>query len=80
MKKKILGAMSVVLATSMLAASLTGCGTQVKATNLEIAGEETIIVTDDESYEDTPVNTENEITETDEESISAVETDGEIVF
>ena len=68
------------LATSMLAASLTGCGTQVKATNLEIAGEETIIVTDDESYEDTTVNTENEITETDEESISAVETDGEIVF
>ena len=80
MKKKILGAMSVVLATSMLAASLTGCGKQVKATDQEVAGEETIIVTDDESYEDTTVNTENEITETYEDNTSAVETDGEIVF
>lgn len=64
MKKKILGAMSVVLVTSMLAASLTGCGTRAKATDQEIAGEETIIVTDDESSEDVTIETDDDITET----------------
>lgn len=63
MKKKILGIMAVILTASMLAASLTGCGTQVKATEQEVTGEETIIVTDDESSEDATVSTK-EITET----------------
>ncbi len=76
MKRKIVG----ILLTGMIIVSLVGCGKQVKATDQEVAGEETIIVTDDESYEDTTVNTENEITETYEDNTSAVETDGEIVF
>lgn len=53
MKKKILGAMSVVLVTSMLAASLTGCGTKAKATDQEVVmDEEPIIVTDEEDSEE----------------------------
>lgn len=66
MKKKFLGVISVTLVTSMLAASLSGCGTQAKATDQEIAGEETIIVTDDDFSEDVAGSTEDEITETEE--------------
>lgn len=82
MKKKILGTMSVVLVTSMLAASLTGCGTRAKATDQEVAGEETIIVTGDESSETVSVDTEDEITETEEVIVgedAGIE-DGDIVF
>lgn len=67
MKKKFLSIMSFAVVSSMMAISLTGCGTEAKATNQEvIMEEETIIVTDDESSEDATVNTEDEITVTEE--------------
>lgn len=80
MKKKIIGAMSVVLVTSMLAASLTGCGTRVEATDQEIAGEETIIVTDDESSEDAIVDAEDNVDETEEVVVDDVNTDVEAAY
>lgn len=66
MKKKILGIMAVTLTTSMLAVSLTGCGTAARATDQEIVGEETIIVTNDDTSEEATVSAEDEITETEE--------------
>lgn len=80
MRKKILRVMSVVLVTSMLAATLTGCGTRAKATDQEVAGEETIIVTDDESSEEVFVDAEDEITETEEVIADEREADGDILF
>ena len=80
MKKKIIGAMSVVLVTSMLAATLTGCGTRVEATNQEIAGEETIIVMDDESSEDAIVDAEDNVDETEEVVVDDVDADVEAAY
>ncbi len=66
MKKKFLSAVSLVLAYTMAAASLTGCGTQAKATDQEIEDGETIIVTEEEepSEDDAIIETEDETTET----------------
>ncbi len=65
MKKKILSAMSLVVVSSMIMTSITGCSTTAKATDQEVTmKEETIIVTDNESSEDAVISTEDEITET----------------
>lgn len=79
MKKKLLGIMPLAIVSSMMMVSLTGCGTRAKAAEQEIAGEETIIVTDDESSENAIASTEDEITE-EEETVDAIATDEDIVF
>ena len=67
MKKKTLGIIAVTLTASVLAATLTGCGTRAKATDQEVVmEEEPIIVTDEEDSEDVTIETEDEITETEE--------------
>ena len=67
MRKKILGIIAVTLTASVLAATLTGCGTRAKATDQEVVmEEEPIIVTDEEDSEEVTVDTENEIIETEE--------------
>lgn len=67
MRKKILGVMAVTLTASMMAVSLTGCGTEAKATDQEVVmEEEPIIVTDEEDSEEVTIETEDEITETEE--------------
>lgn len=62
MKKKILSVLSLMLVCTMAAASLTGCGTQARATDDEVVDGETIIVTEEEDA--TTIDTEDEITET----------------
>lgn len=65
MKKKILSTVSLLLVCTMAAASLTGCGTQAKATDDEVVVDgETIIVTEEEKTESEAVIEEEEITET----------------
>lgn len=67
MRKKILGIIAVTLTASVLAATLTGCGTRAKATDQEVVmEEEPIIVTDEEDSEEVTIETEEEITETEE--------------
>lgn len=67
MKKKVIGIISLVLAGTMMTISLTGCGTQVKATDQEVPmEEETIVVSEDNSLEDTIADIEDEITEAEE--------------
>lgn len=67
MRKKILGIIAVTLTASMLAATLTGCGTRAKATDQEVVmEEEPIIVTDEGDSEEVTIETEDEITETEE--------------
>lgn len=81
MKKKVIGIISLVLAGTMMTISLNGCGTQVKATNQEVAmNGETIIVADEGTSEDAVVSTEDGITETEEETVDAIATDEDIVF
>lgn len=85
MKKKILGAMSVVLVTSMLAASLTGCGSNAKATDQEVVmDEEPIIFTDKEDSEEATIETEDEIAENEDviadDGGANEEIDGDIIF
>ncbi len=67
MKKKIIGIMSLVLAGTMMTASLTGCSTTAKATDITIEDGDTIIVEEEEVETETEVETESEsdeITET----------------
>lgn len=67
MRKKVLGIIAVTLTASVLAATLTGCGTRAKATDQEVVmEEEPIIVTDEEDLEEVTIETEDEITETEE--------------
>lgn len=67
MRKKILGIIAVTLTASVLAATLTGCGTRAKATDQEVVmEEEPIIVTDEEDSEEVAIETEDGITETEE--------------
>lgn len=67
MRKKTLGIIAVTLTASMLAASLTGCGTRAEATDQEVViEEEPIIVTDEEDSDEVTIETEDEITETEE--------------
>lgn len=90
MKKKVLSAISLSLVCTMMAASLTGCGTKAEATDNIIVGEEnldseeTIVVSDVENNE----TIDNEVIE--EEAASNVEstevegatiaTDADVVF
>ena len=77
MRKKILGIMAVTLTASMMAASLTGCGTQAKATDQDVAmDEETIVVTEQEEDAVAAV-TEDDITATEEVIADDGEADGE---
>ena len=67
MRKKVLGIIAVTLTASMMAATLTGCGTAAKATDQEVVmEEEPIIVTDEEDSEEVTIETEDEITGTEE--------------
>lgn len=76
MRKKILGIIAVTLTASVLAATLTGCGTRAKATDQEVVmEEEPIIVTDEEDSEEVAIETEDEITETEEVIADDVEAD-----
>lgn len=79
MKKKFLSVVSLVLVCTMAAASLTGCGTQAKATDQEMTDGETIIVT-----EEAVIDTEDEIMETEvvgeEETVFAGAENDEIVL
>lgn len=79
MRKKILGIMTVTLTASMMAASLTGCGTQAKATDQDVVmDEETIIATEEEEAAATV--TEDEITETEEVIADDGEADAEAAY
>ena len=79
MRKKILGVMAVTLTASVMAVSLTGCGTKAKATDQEVViEEEPIIVTDEEDSEEVSIETEEEITETEEVVADDVEADADI--
>lgn len=70
MKKKILGIMAVTLTASIMTVSLTGCGTEAKATDQEVVVEEEAMVAADEGLEeDSATITEEQDTET-EESIA----------
>lgn len=72
MRKKFLKVMSVVLAAALTSASLTGCGTQAKATDQEVlVEEEPIIVTDEGTSNDVTVETEDEITKEEEVIVDA---------
>ncbi|MCM1236846.1 MAG: hypothetical protein NC489_42765 [Ruminococcus flavefaciens] len=67
MRKKYLKVMSVVLVAALASASLAGCGTRASATDQEVVMEEKpFIVTDDEFSEDITIETEDEITATEE--------------
>lgn len=81
MRKKILGIIAVTLTASVMAVSLTGCGTKAKATDQEVVmEEEPIIVTDEEDSEDVTIETENEITETEEVVADGGEADVEATY
>ncbi len=81
MRKKILGIIAVTLTASVLAATLTGCGTRAKATDQEVVmEEEPIIVTDEEDSEEVTIETEDEITETEEVLADDVEADTEASY
>ena len=80
MKKRVLGIVTVTLTASMMAVSLTGCGTEAKATDQEVVmSEEPIIVTDDEDSNDVAIETDDEISDT-EEVIADGETDTEASY
>ena len=81
MRKKILGIIAVTLTASVLAATLTGCGTRAKATDQEVVmEEEPIIVTDEEDSEEVTIETEDEITETEEVVADDGEADVEATY
>lgn len=78
MRNKNLAIIAVTLTASVLAATLTGCGTRAKATDQEVVmEEEPIIVTDEGDSEEATIETEDEITETEEVIADDGETDGE---
>lgn len=67
MRNRNLAIIAVTLTASVLAATLTGCGTRTKATDQEVVmEEEPIIVTDEADSEEVTIETEDEITETEE--------------
>lgn len=81
MRKKILGIIAVTLTASVMAVSLTGCGTRAKATDQEVVmEEEPIIVTDEEDSEDITIETEDELTETEEVVADDGEADAEATY
>ena len=81
MRKKNLGIIAVTLTASVLAATLTGCGTRAKATDQEVVmEEEPMIVTDEEDSEEVTIETEDEITETEEVVADDGEADAEATY
>ena len=81
MRKKNLAIIAVTLTASVLAATLTGCGTRAKATDQEVVmEEEPIIVTDEEDSEEVTIETEDEITETEEVVADDGEADVEATY
>lgn len=77
MKKKVIGIMSLVLAGTMMTASLTGCGTEAKATDQEIPmEEETIVVSDSETEQETEVVND----EVEPETETVAEAEPEVVY
>lgn len=85
MRNKNLAIIAVTLTASVLAATLTGCGTRAKATDQEVVmEEEPIIVTDEGDSEEVTIETEDEITETEEviadDGEADAEIDGDILF
>lgn len=81
MRKKILGIIAVTLTASVMTVSLTGCGTRAKATDQEVVmEEEPIIVTDEEDSEEVTIETEDEITETEEVVADDGEADVEATY
>ena len=65
MKKKFISVMALLLVGAMLSVSLTGCGTEARATGQDLPSmdEETIIVTNDETTGDDIIVTDNEVQE-----------------
>ena len=81
MRKKNLAIIAVTLTASVLAATLTGCGTRAKATDQEVVmEEEPMIVTDEEDSEEVTIETEDEITETEEVVADDGEADAEATY
>lgn len=85
MKKKIMGIATLAAVSAMTMAALTGCGAKAEATDQEvIMGEETILVTDEESSEDIADNgeetadTETVVAET--ETVGDETVGGDIIF
>lgn len=77
MRKKVISIMSLVLAGTMITASLTGCGTEAKATDQEIPmEEETIVVTDGETEQETEVVND----EVEPETETVAEAEPEVVY
>lgn len=67
MKKKVIGIISLVLAGTMMTISLTGCGTQVKATDAALEDGDTIVVKEGEEEavsEEAAIETGDESTDT----------------
>ena len=81
MRNRNLAIIAVTLTASVLAATLTGCGTRTKATDQEVVmEEEPIIVTDEEDSEKVTVETDDEIIETEEVVADGGEADVEATY
>lgn len=87
MKRKIMSIIALAAVSAMTMASLTGCGSNAKATDHEVTmGEETILVTKDESSENTIVDNGDEDADTEtvvagtEEAAGDETIGGDIVF
>lgn len=81
MRNRNLAIIAVTLTASVLAATLTGCGTRAKATDQEVVmEEEPIIVTDEEDSEKVTVETDDEIIETEEVVADGGEADVEATY
>ena len=87
MKRKIMGIIALAAVFAMTMASLTGCGSNAKATDHEVTmGEETILVTEDESSENIIVDNGDEDADTEtvvagtEEAAGDETVGGDIVF
>lgn len=80
MMKKNMRIMELSLAVA-ITVSLTGCGTQAKATDIAIDDGETIIVTEEETSKEVDISTEDEIdeiTETEEVVVEETKTEEDI--
>ena len=87
MKRKIMSIIALAAVSAMTMASLTGCGTKAEATGHEVTmGEETILVTEDESSENIIVDNGDEDADTEtvvagtEEAAGDETVGGDIVF
>lgn len=80
MKKKVIGIMSLVLAGTMITASLAGCGMEAKATDQEIPMEEETIVVADDGADETEQETEIVNDEVEPETETVAEAEPEVVY